>query len=131
MPPDRTRAKDRTGTASSPPVHAPQGTSMLDRSSFMCPLTQTLSSWIHVLEKAYPMAPRGHQQDRPHSLMRRKRPSTAGSPSPWPHLGKEKLWECGWDRGQVTSPRPGPGWSTSQLGGRGTVTCTHPQTESS
>lgn len=94
----------------------------------MCPLTQTLSSWIHTLEKAHPMTPRGHQQDRAHSLMQRKRLGTAGSPSTWPHLGKENsaFWECGRDRGQVKSPRPGPGWSTSQRGGRGTVTCVHP-----
>lgn len=126
VPLGRTCAKDRRGDSQRPLGAGQVKLPGLDRSSFMCPLTQTLSSWIHALEKAHPMTPRGHQQDRPHSLMQRKWPGTAGSPSTQPHLDKEKLWECGRDRGQVKSPRPGPGWSTSQRGGRGTITCVNP-----
>ena len=81
MPLGRTCAKDRRGDSQRPSGAGQVKLPGLDRSSFMCPLTQTLSSWIHALEKAHPMTPRGHQQDRPHSLMWRKRQGAAGSPS--------------------------------------------------
>lgn len=55
-------------TASAPRVLDRSSFPELDRLSFMCPLTQTLSSWIHTLEKAHPMTPRGHQQDRASQL---------------------------------------------------------------